>query len=119
MPIVTDASARDHLVVRAIGKLLKEDYAGFVPAFEQARKERGKLRILFDATELAGWDAGALWQEIKFDVKHFSDIERLAMVGTQKWQQTLEQAAKPFMHAEMRYFDASQIEAARSWLVRP
>ncbi len=119
MPIVTDASARDHIVVRAIGKLVKEDYAGFVPAFEQVLKERGKLRILFDATELTGWDAGALWQEIKFDVKHFSDIERVAMVGTQKWQQTLEQAAKPFTHAEMRYIDASEIEAARSWLIRP
>jgi hypothetical protein len=119
MPIVTDASARDHLVVRATGKLVKEDYAGFVPAFEQAMKERGKLRVLFDTTELTGWDTGALWQEIKFDVKHFSDIERLAMVGAQKWQQTLEKIARPLTRAEMRYFDASEIDAARAWLVRP
>ena len=33
-----------------------------------------------------GWDAGALWEDIKFDLKHFSDIERVAMVGEKKWQ---------------------------------
>ena len=118
MPIVTDGSAHDPIVVRATGKLVKEDYTGFVPAFEQALNERGKLRILFDATELTGWDAGALWQEIKFDLKHLSDIDRIAKVGTQKWQQTLEHAAKPFIHGEIHYFDASDIDAARAWLIR-
>ena len=36
-------------------------------------------------TGLHGWDAGALWEDIKFDIKHFADIERLAMVGEKKW----------------------------------
>jgi len=29
-------------------------------------------------TGFHGWDAGALWEDIKFDIKHFGDIERLA-----------------------------------------
>jgi hypothetical protein len=79
-------------------------------------KDRGKLRILFDATEFGGWDAGALWQEAKFDFKHLSNIDRLAMVGSKTWQQALEAAVKPFAHPTMRYFDASDMNAAHDWL---
>jgi len=31
--------------------------------------------------DFQGWDAGALLEDVKFDVKHFSDIEWLAFVG--------------------------------------
>ena len=37
-------------------------------------------------TGFQGWDAGAAWEDLKFDLKHFGDIERLAMVGDKKWQ---------------------------------
>jgi hypothetical protein len=43
-----------------------------------------------------GWTAGALWQNIKFDAKDFSDVERLAMVGETKWQHGMTVFCKPF-----------------------
>ena len=118
MPIVTDGSAADHVVVRATGKLTKPELIQFRTDFERILKDRGKLRLLFDATEMEGWDAGALWQEAKFDMKHLSDIDRLAMVGARRWQQALEAAVKPFAHPTMRYFDVSEVIAARDWLVQ-
>lgn len=69
------------LVVHVSGKLVKADYGNFVLEFERLLKQHGKLRVLFDISGLRGWDGGALWEDIKFDVKHFADIERLAMVG--------------------------------------
>ena len=69
------------------GRLAKADYEHFVPEFERLVRQHGKLRVLFDMTGFHGWDAGALWEDIKFDMKHFADIERLAMVGEKKWQQ--------------------------------
>jgi hypothetical protein len=35
-------------------------------------------------TGFHGWEAGALWEDIKFDLKHYADIERLAMICGQK-----------------------------------
>ena len=118
MPIQTDGSAADHMVVRATGKLTKDELIQFRKDFEQFVKDRGKLRILFDATELDGWDSGgALWQEAKFDLTHLKHVERLAMVGSKRWQQNLEAVIKPFAHPTMRYFNVGEMQAAHDWLV--
>ena len=42
------------------------------------------FRVLFDMTDFEGWESGAMWEEIKFDLRHFADIERLAVVGDTK-----------------------------------
>src|ERR1039457_4317503 len=73
------------LVVHASGKLTAADYEGFVPEFGRLLQQHGKLRVLFDLTGFHGWEAGALWDEIKFDIQHFSDIERIAVVGDKQW----------------------------------
>jgi hypothetical protein len=71
---------------------------------------------MFDMRDFRGWDAGALWQEIKFDMKHFKDIERCAAVGDQRWQKWLTEFCVPFTKATIRYFDSADTAAARKWL---
>lgn len=104
------------LVIQIIGKVVKADYQHFVPAFERLVLQHGKLRVLFDMTDFHGWDAGALWEDIKFDIKHFADIERLAMVGDKKWQQGMATFCKPFTKATIQYFDHTAAAEARKWL---
>lgn len=104
------------LVVRASGKLSKEDYGHFIPAVERLIKEQGKIRLLFVMHDFHGWEAGALWEDIKFDVKHFADIERLALVGEKKWEEWMAEFCKPFTSAEIRYFDQSQADEGQSWI---
>jgi hypothetical protein len=72
--------------------------------------------VLFDMTTLHGWDAGAMWEDIKFDFKHFADIERLAMIGEKKWQRGMATFCKPFTKAAIRYFDHADAAEARKWL---
>lgn len=106
------------MVVRATGKLTKDELIQFRKDFELFVHDRGKLRVLFDATEFDGWDSGgALWQEAKFDLKHLSKIDRMAVVGAKRWQQALEAAVKPFAHPTMRYFEAGEMQAAHDWLI--
>lgn len=104
------------LVGHASGKLVTEDYGRFVPEFERLVREHGRLRVLFDMTGFHGWDAGALWQDTKFALHHFGDIERLAMVGETRWQRGMAGFCKPFTRAEIRYFDQPHIAEARAWL---
>jgi len=107
------------LEILLTGKLTKEDYAQLVPAMERLVKEHGRLRILVEMRDFHGWTAGALWEDFKFDAKHFKDIERVAMVGETKWQHGMAIFCKPFTTASIRYFDHGAINQARAWLTSP
>lgn len=104
------------LVVRLGGKLHKDDYKHFVPKVEEAIQKVGKVRILIEMHDFHGWDLGGLWEDMKFDAKHFKDIERLAMVGDKKWEQWMATFCKPFTTAVVRYFPEGQTAEARTWI---
>jgi len=117
MPIqLNEENCGKILVLQVSGKLVREDYEHFVPEFERLVRQHGKLRVLFDMIGFHGWEAGALWEDIKFDSKHFADIERLAMVGENKWQHGMATFCKPFTAATIRYFDRVNAGEALRWL---
>jgi len=104
------------LLVRASGKLERADYDNLVPEVEQLIQKHGKIRVLLELHDFHGWTAGALWEDIKFDVKHFNDIERLAIVGESRWQEGMATFCKPFTTAQIRYFTDDQLSEARQWV---
>jgi hypothetical protein len=104
------------LDVTVSGKLCHEDYRRFVPEFERLLAKHGKIRVLFDMADFHGWDAAAAWDDIKFDAKHFSHIERLAMLGDKKWEKWMSGFCRPFTTAKIRYFDHAASAEARAWL---
>lgn len=107
------------LEVQVSGKLTHGDYEQFVPKFEQALQKHGKVRVLFEMVDFHGWQGAALWDDIKFDLKHFSDIERVALVGDRKWEKGMSLFCRPFTTARLRYFDRARVEEAREWLAGP
>jgi hypothetical protein len=117
MPIhINEHDGRNFLTVHVSGILSQADYERFVPKFEQFVQQHGKLRVLFDLTDFHGWEAAAIWEELKFDVKHLADIERLAVVGDMNWQMVMTWFSKPFMKATIHYFNHGHAAAAQQWL---
>jgi hypothetical protein len=104
------------LRVRVTGKLTKADYAIFVPMVERLMRLHGKIRILLELNDFHGWTAGALWEDVKFDAKHFNDIERLAIVGEKRWEHGIALFCRPFTTAKIRYFDQSELLDADAWI---
>jgi hypothetical protein len=104
------------LIVHVSGKLAKSDYELFMPEVERLVRLHGKLGMLFDMTNFHGWEASALWEDTKFAIKYFSDIEKLAMVGEKKWQQGMAMFGKPFTKATIRYFDHADVAEAMKWV---
>jgi hypothetical protein len=98
------------------GKLHDDDYKNFVPVIEAAVVKHGKIRLLAQFHDFHGWDLHALWDDIKFSTKHCFDIERIALVGEKAWEKWMSTVCKPFTMAKIKYFDASQVEAAWAWL---
>ena len=62
------------LELQLTGKLTKEHYQQFIPAVERLVKEHGRIRLLVEMHDFHGWTAGVLWQDIKFDARHFKHI---------------------------------------------
>lgn len=87
------------LEVRLTSKLVKEDYEQYVPMLERLLKAHGKIRMLVEMHDFHGWTAAALWEDIKFDAKHFNDIERLAIVGDKRRHHGAAVFCKPFTAA--------------------
>ncbi len=98
------------------GKLHDEDYKTFVPRVDQAIADDGKVRLLAWFHDFHGWDAHALWDDIKFSTTHCTKIERIALVGEKSWEKSMATVCKPFTMAKVKYFDAGEIDAAWKWL---
>ena len=104
------------LILNLSGKLTKEDYAAFTPEVELAVKDHGKVRMMVRLHDFHGWTLGAVWEDIKFDVHHFSHIERLALVGESRWEAGMAVFCKPFTTAKVQYFDESKADEATAWI---
>ena len=98
------------------GKMEQEDYKRFVPQLEKIMESEDKIRMLVELRDFNGWTAGALWEDTKFGVFHFNDIERLAIVGDKNWEKTMATFIKPFTAATVRYFDATDMAKAEKWI---
>lgn len=111
------AHSHDHILgFRFVGKLRTTDYQNLVPQVDTAIARHGRIRLLVQFDAFHGWDAGALWQDLKFTASHFSDIERLAVVGESTRDAFIANLAKPFTVAKVRYFDAADLSDAWTWL---
>ena len=113
---IQDENGGKLIAIHVSGKLVKQDFEHFTTEFERFVRLHGKLRVLFDMIGFHGWDVGAAWEDLKFDLKHFCDIERMAMVGDQKWEHLMATFFKPFTQARIRYFDQANAVEARKWL---
>ena len=104
------------LHVQVSGKLGKDDYDRFVPEVDRLIQSHGTIRILFEMHDFHGWSAGTLWADTRFAIRHFSDIERLAMIGETRWQRGMAMFCKPFSRAAIRYFEHDKQADALSWI---
>lgn len=102
--------------VQATGRLAHEDYERFAPEFDRLVKQHGLVNVLFDMVDFHGWTARALWDDIKLDFMHHTDMKHVAMVGDKKWEKGMSMFCRPFTTAKVRYFDHSHMDEARNWV---
>ncbi len=101
---------------RLSGKLHDEDYKTFVPVMDAAVAAEGKVRLFAKFEDFHGWDLHAAWDDFRFGLRHYKDIDRIAMVGDRKWEKWMATLCRPFTKAKVKYFDASEVDAAWNWI---
>jgi hypothetical protein len=98
------------------GKLHDDDYKKFVPIVDAEIAKEGKVNVLAQFHDFHGWDTKALWDDTKFSTTHCTKIKMIALVGEKAWEKWMAIVCKPFTMAKIQYFDATEIEAAKTWL---
>ncbi|HWD18443.1 MAG TPA: STAS/SEC14 domain-containing protein [Verrucomicrobiae bacterium] len=114
-----EESAHRNLEVHLTGRLSQSDFQDFVPAAARKISEWGKFGIVVVMRNFDGCEPGAVWEDIKWDLKHYHDVERIALVGEKRWQAGMSKFCKPFMAAEIKYFDMNDLDRARQWVDEP
>lgn len=76
----------------------------------------GKIRVLVDLQAFPYDDLGALWEDLKFDVTHVKDLERLALVGGGKLEEWSTRIFAALTLTRCRCFEEGQLDEAWSWL---
>lgn len=104
-------------VCRVAGTLTRDDYDAAMPEIEHEIEMADRpLRLLIHLDDLRGWEIGALWEDLKFDARHYNDFGRIAVLGdsdVERWGTVL---SKPFTGAEVKYFDRDDRADAEAWL---
>lgn len=105
------------LVCRVSGKLTKADYDAMVPELDNALQMRsGERRMMIVLEDFRGWDLRALWEELKFDVRHWNDFARIAVVGQSRLEEWGTRLSRPLSGAKMRYYEMQERDMAGAWL---
>lgn len=102
--------------IKATGTIVDEDYKGLIPKFDTKIAEVGNLKVLLDITELEGYTAKAMLDDMNFYVKERDKMDKVAIVGDKKWEKELARICKPFAPKTMKYFEAPQMQEAWDWV---
>jgi hypothetical protein len=105
-----------YVELEVAGKLSKHDYQMLVPQLERIIETEGKLRALVELEHFHGWESGAILEELRFDVAHRKDFDRVAVVGDHKWQDWAIRLTAPFFSGTMRFFDHRRRDEAEAWV---
>jgi len=108
-------------VIRATvtGQLHESDYHRLTPQIEQLLERHAGVRMLVQLSGFEGWSAGAAWEDAKLGFQHYSDFERLAVVGDKSWEEWMTRLSQPFTVADVRFFEPPEIEKAMAWVAEP
>ena len=99
------------------GLLLRTDVLQCEAALksELARVGSAKLLCVLDAFE--GWEPHTDWNDLRFYMQHGDAIERIAIVGQERWRSlALMFAAADLRRAPVEFFPEHDLEKARAWL---
>lgn len=106
----------DYLAVKFTGKVDKEEYQEILANLTSKTETGNQVDLLVDLTELERFTMGALWEDIKFDVKNFKVIRRLATIGDRNTIKILDPISKPFVTDEAKFFEKSDYKEAQKWV---
>lgn len=115
MIVLLPGTSDNVIGVKVIGKLTAADFIENVPEIEAIIARHGRVRFLVDLTAFDGWDWHAAWDDFAFGIRHWGDIEKMAVITDSRWEDLAANIAGALMHAEVKSYRLPEIEHAWEW----
>jgi hypothetical protein len=98
------------------GEIRPEDFRDVVLTAINRAAEKGKIRLLIVIPEWEGMSGGAMWEDLKAGVNHFTDWKRIALVSDVDWMKNLASVFGWMTPGEVKNFPLSQRDDAIRWV---
>jgi hypothetical protein len=117
MPVEIIDAAGKLLQVKIRGMLKKADYDRMIQIAKEPIERHGKVRALIILEAFEGWERHERWGDVSFMSEQGRHIEKMAIVGDEKWQDdAVAFTAKGFRATVIEFFTPSRLDEARTWL---
>ena len=106
------------VAVSASGKVTGEDYDYLlIPLIEGKLKTLKKVRVLYVlGPEFTDFTAGAMWDDAKIGLRHFTAYERIAMVTDVNWILGAVKFFTFMFPCPVRIFGNERLSEAMAWI---
>ena len=117
MPVEIVDAAGTLLQVKIRGMLKKADYDRMIQIAKEPIERHGKVRALVILEAFEGWERHEDWGDVSFMSEQGRHIEKMAIVGDEKWQDdAVAFTAKGFRATAIEFFTPSRLNEAQIWL---
>jgi hypothetical protein len=117
MPAEIVAASGKLLELKIVGTLRKADCEGMTRAARDVIAREGTIRALIITEGFRGWERGADWGDVTFSLEEGQRIEKMAIVGEEKWRdETLAFTGQGFRPTAIEFFPTARLADARRWL---
>lgn len=97
------------------GEVTEDEMNEFETYIKQKVEEHGKLNALIFIKDLDYTVEGFI-EEIKFDIKHLDDFNKVALVSDEKWIELGEKLSTFMPSVDAEHFDPDERQKAMAWL---
>ncbi len=104
--------------VEVSGLLGDKEFAALQQSAAAEIEKAGKIRLLIVLDHFSGWAPGN-WNDLAFYIQHGVDIERIAIVGDERWRsETMMFAGADLRQGGVMYFAPAYRREAAAWLTQ-
>ena len=96
--------------------LTEEDYEAFTSLLEDHFESNITTRVLIVMDDVDDWSPDERWEDLAFDVRHLSDVDKVAIVGDDLWERWLDKTEVLFPMSTIQTYEAADEEEALSWI---
>ena len=102
------------VTVTVLGEFVLADYKEFEDMVRATLAPGGKVSLLMDLRQMAGFTVDVAWEDIKYTRSHPNDFDKIAVVTRSEWIIWSAWVSQMFTNADVQVFDDDT--EARGWL---
>lgn len=102
-----------------------KDYDKIHPLIHNIISTGKKVRWYFEMDDGSHSPSNGFWEDGtiemtygSFHFTHSADIEKIAIVGVEKWKKLMQGIMAPFEEAVIKYFDITERMEAKEWILK-